>query len=298
MNHKNVNFPSDIIFFGRKKFTLIELLVVIAIIAILMAILLPVLGNAKKTARVTTCLSNLRQTGASILTYAVDYTEFPSNELPGVNGSYYYRYLTRGGNGMMYTIQINGADGWKDEAFKCTEILSNCDGVVGDVPRNGVEWTWACRTAASGAGYPNGERYTGVPNGSRGWFMYNGPIREYPDTGCGYVGAGPDDITFSNAYDVWGGAWYNNSSLDFRDPIANEQGNRSVEFSRGKMRVISYCPSMIKTDGGSPYTWWHERRPPHMNRPWAGDPPSPTLSPMVDSRNYLFTDGHAIFLKR
>jgi prepilin-type N-terminal cleavage/methylation domain-containing protein/prepilin-type processing-associated H-X9-DG protein len=44
-------------------FTLIELLVVIAIIAILAAILLPVLAGVKRNSYKATCLSNLRQIG-------------------------------------------------------------------------------------------------------------------------------------------------------------------------------------------------------------------------------------------
>jgi prepilin-type N-terminal cleavage/methylation domain-containing protein/prepilin-type processing-associated H-X9-DG protein len=60
---------------NQRGFTLIELLVVIAIIAILAAILFPVFAQAREKARQTSCLSNVRQIGTSMMMYVQDYDE-------------------------------------------------------------------------------------------------------------------------------------------------------------------------------------------------------------------------------
>ena len=60
-----------------KAFSLIELLVAIGIIALLLAILLPVLSRARDAANRTKCASNLRQFGQALVMYNGEFHEYP-----------------------------------------------------------------------------------------------------------------------------------------------------------------------------------------------------------------------------
>ncbi len=70
----------------RRGFTLIELLVVVAVIAILVGLLLPALGLARKSARSAACLSSLHGIGHAMFLYSASNREIviPSYTMSGV----------------------------------------------------------------------------------------------------------------------------------------------------------------------------------------------------------------------
>jgi prepilin-type N-terminal cleavage/methylation domain-containing protein len=69
-----------------RAFTLIELLVVVSVIAVLVAILLPSLGRAKRAAMRTTCLANLRGVALATRAYAGANEDQPP-EITGAAGT-------------------------------------------------------------------------------------------------------------------------------------------------------------------------------------------------------------------
>jgi len=61
----------------RAGFTLVELLVVIAIIGMLVALLIPAVGAARRTARKAACLSNIGQIGKGIINFETSKGRYP-----------------------------------------------------------------------------------------------------------------------------------------------------------------------------------------------------------------------------
>jgi prepilin-type N-terminal cleavage/methylation domain-containing protein len=87
-------------------FTLIELLVVITVIAVLLAMLFPALQMVRQSARSAVCASNLRQTGAGLLSFAAEYHGHlpPKDYGPNVGVGYFGNWSAGIYYGSQYTV--------------------------------------------------------------------------------------------------------------------------------------------------------------------------------------------------
>ncbi len=92
-------------------FTLIELLTVIAIIGVLAAILIPVVGRVRESARKANCVSNLRQIGMSLQLFGDERGRFPpAQSTPGGTLTNWIIQLAEGGYAQNYIPIRLGVD--------------------------------------------------------------------------------------------------------------------------------------------------------------------------------------------
>jgi prepilin-type N-terminal cleavage/methylation domain-containing protein len=103
----------------RKGFTIIELLVVVGIIMVLASILLPTLGYARRKARITQCMNNLKQIHDALLLYQQDHIGQGGFDYFPYRLTYLNRdgYTTGGAKLFICPLDDNkGAQGGRDSA--------------------------------------------------------------------------------------------------------------------------------------------------------------------------------------
>lgn len=114
----------------KRAFTLIELLVVVAVIAILAALLLPVISAAKTKAKRTVCMNNLHQINLGTHMYLDD----QNNGSPGITNAAQLPFLSWTDYRSLINqyVGIKGASSPQDKVFACP-----ADIYFYDMSRNG-----------------------------------------------------------------------------------------------------------------------------------------------------------------
>ncbi len=157
-------------------FTLIELLVVIAIIAILAAMLLPVLESAQERGKRAQCISNLKQVGMDCIMYAEDNNDtFPPATL-------------NSGWGVDNPIEMNS-----NMLAEATSFGLNTNSASTSTGSRGPSvWTCSERPTLPAAQTP--------PVWALGYQYYGGMTSWYPNgSGTSYKAASPVKTTTSKA---------------------------------------------------------------------------------------------------
>ncbi len=165
---------------SRRGFTLVELLVVIAIMAILMALLLPVLKNAVESARVAVCASNLKTQHSSIHMIALDRT---SGILPSGDADHMPMGILAGTGG--YWGNQYGLFTHELIEYGYTEEAGLCPSMTSDTGYEAAKTHWYYFASAISAG--NTYKYTGGMGNE--WFGHHAPAWGYrwPNYGGLYI---------------------------------------------------------------------------------------------------------------
>ena len=113
----------------RHGFTLIELLVVISIIALLIAMLLPALAQARLAAQGTACMANLHSLGQAMLNYDVDYGGIPRANYDASDGDW-VKHLSPYMSGASQPAYLANK-GWQhDPVYQCPAAGPNQSGTI------------------------------------------------------------------------------------------------------------------------------------------------------------------------
>jgi len=260
-----IRLVKEYIMRSRKRgFTLIELLVVISIVVLLISILLPALGRARRVAKVILCTSNLRQYALGLATWATEDSRgwYPPNPVGNLAPNKIYstpEYTAHG-----YADHIAYLNNWVQTVCGGTGRIMFCpldeiyrpllDNPSYTDPAIGRHMLDA--TNAKGPSYNAGYlRFAGAEM-FPGWMPWDFSNSGNADTyGDGFVSNGP--MSPGNSQDailcdiIWSDSGYGDlHAQDYTNPETHIDNN--VAFSDGHAETHYHTPVL---DDDSP--WWH-----------------------------------------
>ncbi len=223
-------------------FTLIELLTVIAIIGILAAILIPVVGRVRDSARTASCISNLRQCGLAAQMFAQDHKDrLP----PGFDpASLSWHAVLEPYTGSRQEGNVFWAGGGASRVFFCSVLNFQADGMA--LPNYGMneglmEWGQPMQLVRRSG---NGGNMITVTTSNRG---YKIPQVRRPN----------QTILFGDKVDGTGSMYISQSQANGAQWSARHanSGKMNVVFVAGNVRSLDRAALANPTPAGGPEYW-------------------------------------------
>lgn len=282
---------------ARRAFTLVELLVVIGIIALLVSILLPTLGDARRRAAATKCAAHLRDIGNAFQMYALEQRGFypPASLRISATG---VTYNIDGTNHSSTNIAY-----WTNFVAKYVTRarVGNAAGTAEDAAGARRSILWGC---PSFAGYARASATGGINLVQTGYGM-NG----YPTFNPGYPTTNFPPTREYNIIDGWSPTAQPTSGRWTKQNVYTKNGAERILIADSRFWVAESNPA--QADGGVPtqttiidtltYTAPNQSTI-DLYRHGKYPPRHPTIANTFSNRggriayNALFADGHVSML--